>query len=490
MLDFLKEMTRRKVWVFGGIYLALSWVLLQVAIAIETTLTLPIWVDQIVLVLLGLGFPVALLLAWAQESRVEPSDVVSHEPSTPLDTSVSDAPSIVVLPFRARADDEVEQLTAEGLTDDITSLLTSVRGLKVAPRQAVVRILESGDDGLQIARNLDGRYALTGSVRRNENRLRVSCELTDLIDEDQKWSQKFDLSIEDIFAIQDEIAKGVVVVVGGVISRVESARALRKLPEDLQAWELTRRAMAIAWDWRPETLHQGMNDARKAIEIDPNYSLAHAWLAMTLAWRSASGWSDDSEKEREEALREADETARLGFDDGEALWPALNAYWSALEPNRAIQLYERSIARQPDIFMAWPFAMGLVGVAYARMGREDEGLALVHKFKEAHPNDAWGAMWTRVLVGYSELCRRNYGEVADLLTNTPSEFDGMCRTIALIRLDQDKDAVVEFARWKKANPTINLDHYIEYFKSYHATDPSVGAELSDALVRLKALLLS
>jgi TolB-like protein len=488
MLNFLKELTRRKVWLFGGVYLGLGWVLLQVSIAIEATLSLPNWVDQITLIMLGLGFPIALLLAWAQESRVETTRAISKESTAASNDRATDAPSIVVLPFRARVDDEVEQLTAEGITDDITTLLTSVKGLKVAPRQAVVRTLSPGDDGLQIARDLGGRYVLTGSVRRNDNSLRVSCELTDLVDEEQRWSQKFDLSIEDIFAIQDEIAKGVVVVVGGVISRVEAARALRKLPEDLRVWELTRRAMSIAWDWRPETLHQGMIDARKAIDIDPNYALAHAWLAMILSWRSASGWTDEPETERAEALLEAGEAARLGFDDGEALWPALNAYWSALEPARAVQLYKQSIERQPDIFLAWPFAMGLVGVAYARIGREDEGLVLVRKFQEAHPNDAWGAVWTRVLVGYSELCRRNYSEVADLLTNTPSEFDGMCRTIALIKLDKDQDAVAEFTRWKNANPAINLNHYIEYFKSYHATEPSVGAELSDALVRLKTLL--
>ena len=89
-------------------------------------------------------------------------------------------PLVVVLPFRARANDEVEQLTAEGLTDDITTLLTAVKGIRVAPRQAVGRTLESGEDPLQIGRDLGGRYTLTGSVRRNGDRLRVSCELTDL----------------------------------------------------------------------------------------------------------------------------------------------------------------------------------------------------------------------------------------------------------------------------------------------------------------------
>ena len=395
-------------------------------------------------------------------------------------------PLVVVLPFRARANDEVEQLTAEGLTDDITTLLTAVKGIKVAPRQAVGRTLESGEDPLQIGRDLGGRYTLTGSVRRNGDRLRFSCELTDLEDKEQKWSQRFDRTAEDIFAIQDEIAKGVVVVVGGVIARVESARALRQPPEDLRAWELTRRAMSVSWDWRPVTLHQGVLDARRAIEFDRNYALAHSWLGHLLAWRSASGWSEDPDREREEALREADETFRLGYDDGEALWPALMAYWVVGEAERAVQLYEKSIGRQPDIFLAWPFALGVVGVAYARVGREEEGIALIRGFESAFPNDEWGAVWTRVFIGYAELCRRNCALVADLLANPPSEYDGMCRVVALMASRQEDAAKAEFDRLKEGNPAIKLDHYVEHFKGYHSTDKSVGAELSDALANLKS----
>jgi hypothetical protein len=90
---------------------------------------------------------------------------------------------------------------------------------------------------------------------------------------------------------------------------------------------------------------------------------------------------------------------------------------------------------------------------------------------------------TRIL-GYSELCRRNYALTADLLLNTASEHDGMCRVIALMNSNQEEEAVAEFKRWKEANPAIKLDHYTEYFKGYHV-DRSVGAELSATLLRFK-----
>ena len=479
--SFLSELKRRKVWRVAAGYSATA---LATALAVSELyddLGLPEGTPRVVIILLAVGFPVALVLAWLFD--VTPG-AVKATPATA--NRVTDGPSVVVLPFRARESDEIEQLTAEGLTDDITTLLTMVKGVKVAPRQSVIRTLGPNDDALQIVRDLGGRYAVTGSVRRDANKLRISTELTEIGSKEQKWSQKFDRSTDDLFAIQDEIASGVVGSLGGVITHIESARALRQHPDNLQAWELTRRALSIAWDWRPETLRQGMLDVRRAIELDPNYALAHGLLAMILSWRAVSAWTNEVEAEGDEALREADKAARLGYDNAEALWLAINAYWAAA-PHRSVELYERSVARQPGIFLAAPFALAHAGVAYAKVGREEEGLALIKQFRDTFPNDEYGAVWTRVFVGYAELCRRNYTLVADVLMNTASEHDGMCRVIALMNSDQQQEAIAEFKRWQAANPAINLDHYIDYFKDYHV-DKTVGAELSDALARLKAVL--
>ena len=94
-----------------------------------------------------------------------------------------------------------------------------------------------------------------------------------------------------------------------------------------------------------------------------------------------------------------------------------------------------------------------------------------------------------MFIGYSELCRGNYAPTADVLAHTASEHDGICRSIALMNSNRKDEAIAEFNRWKAANPTIKLDHYIEYFKGY-LVDKAVGAQLSDALVRLKIALTS
>ncbi len=415
--------------------------------------------------------------------QAQPIAALSAQPELAESQAIADGSRIIVLPFRARDSDEIEQMTADGLTDDVTMLLTSVKGMNVVPRTSVQRTLGPNDVATEIAGAHGCRYAVTGSVRRAGDKLRVSVELIDVQDNQQTWSQRFDRATEDIFAIQDEIARGVVIALGGVITRVEGQRALRAHPDSLPAWELTRRALSVAWDWRPETLQQGVIDVRKALKFDPNYAEAHAWLGCLLAWRSASGWSDDVRREHAEAIRATDEAVRLGYDSGAALWSVIQSYWVLGLAHRSVELYERSIARQPDIFLAWPFAIGGAGVGYARAGRVEDGLELIRRFESEFPNDEWGAVWTRVFIGYAELCRGNYARVTEVLVNSPSEFDGMCRVVALAALGRMEEAKEQFARWKDRNPAIRLDRYVEYFKSYCA-DPARNAEMSVGLARL------
>jgi adenylate cyclase len=161
MNDLFQELKRRKVFRVTAAYAVVAWMLIEIATVILPTFEAPQWVTQSIVLILILGFPIALVLAWAYEIgpdgiRADKGTVPEPTQSTETVELVSNAPMIVVLPFRARASDEVGLLTAEGLTDDITSLLTFVRDVKVAPRQAIARRLDPDDDGFEIARKLGG----------------------------------------------------------------------------------------------------------------------------------------------------------------------------------------------------------------------------------------------------------------------------------------------------------------------------------------------
>jgi TolB-like protein len=397
---------------------------------------------------------------------------------------VDEHPLIIVLPFLARADDELEALTAEALADEITTLLSFIKGLKVAPQYVLGRTLDPEVDPAEIARSVGAKYVVTGSVRRNGNRLRVMSELTNLVENNLVWSEKFDRTMEDIFAIQDEVARGVVGSLGGRIASIEAARAVRRPPESLRAWELARRAHAVAWDWRPETMEQGVADCRRAIELDPNYAHAHAYLGLYLAWQCVQGWSRDHNKHKLEARVQADRALRLSNDDAEVLSAAGEIYRLIGSPGRAIKIYDDATARNSDTFTSWPFALPLIGLTYAQLGQEDKGLELIKEFESKFPSNDLGRIWSRVILGYVELCRRNYDRVVELHANPPSEFNAVCRLIALVRMNRFSDARIDLNRILKLNSSFSIDHYIDYFAKFHA-NPEVSVELSLALIELK-----
>jgi len=401
---------------------------------------------------------------------------------------LSDAnPSIIVMPFRTRPNDEIELFTADALVDEISTLLTGLQGINVIPRYAAGFTLGPGADPMENAAKIGANYVVTGSVRRERQKLRVRAVLTNMLDNKQEWSDKYDSDMEDIFAIEDEVAKGVVGALGGKIAHIEAIRASKQAPENLRAWELARKGLGVALDWRPEVMAESIKFLKMALNLDPDYALAHSYLAYFLSWRVAQGWTQELDLERAEAEMHADRAIQLSRRDAEVLSAVGDTYRILSGPQRAVQFYEERLSIDVGIFMPWPVSLPIMGISYAQFGLIDRARKLVSQFEDKFPNDAMGRVWSRVALGYIELCELNFARVAELHVNPVSEYNGMCRVVALTKLGRLKEAIAEYERQLRARSTLSLDHYIEHFKGYHV-DSAVGDELSEALVELKAEL--
>jgi TolB-like protein/tetratricopeptide (TPR) repeat protein len=491
IIEFFKRLAGRSEVQFCTVYLGFAWLMLDLSVVLEDALDLPNWTSQMSFYALSAGLPAALFAGWLVErtqSKREEGEILEETATGQAPLHAHENPSIVVLPFRARLNDETEALTAEGLTDDITALLTGILGLKVFPRLSAGRTLAEDADPLAIARSFQADYMVTGSVRRDGKRLRVLCELTDLARSNQIWSERFDKKTDDLFSIQDDVAKGVVGALGGMIVRIEAMRATRQPPENLRAWELTRRAHEVSFDWQPTTMARGVADCRRAIELDPGYAHAHAYLGLYLSWQVVQGWTENPVANTEEALVQAELTSRLTREDAEVVSAVGEIYRLLGHHQKALQHYESAWASKPDIFTPWPFGLILVGWLYGQLGEAERGLEYVVKFESMYPSSDLGRVWSRVVRGYIELCQRHYSEAAQLHENPPSEYNGMCRVVALMCLDQTQEAANEFGRLAQSNPDISLDHYIEQFKSFHV-DRAIGEEFSRGLARLKLIPL-
>ncbi|MCB5176848.1 adenylate/guanylate cyclase domain-containing protein [Microvirga lenta] len=347
-------------------------------------------------------------------------------PELAMDASPSlalpDRPSIAVLPFVNISGDPEQEHLADGIVEDITSALSRVRSFFVIARNSAFAYKGRAVNFQQISRELGVRYALEGSVRRAGNRVRISAQLIDATEGTHLWAEHYDGVVEDLFDFQDQITASVVGAIQPSIRAAEIERAKRKRPESLDAYDLVMRALPLVWALERESNLEATHLLEEALRLDPTYPLALSLLAWCRGQRVVYNWTERSEEERQEALRQAQAAVSLSSDDpftlavlGAALSitrefgsaAAVLARALALDPNSAwawnrsgwlhdyrgdaetaISHFERALRLSPFDPMAFNCDMG-IGAAHFIAGRYEESIAWQEKALMAHPNSAW-----------------------------------------------------------------------------------------------------
>lgn len=344
MTEFLKELTRRKVWLFGGIYLALGWILLQVAIAIETTLALPGWVDQITLVFLTLGFPVALLLAWAQESKSGTIDPGKANPAARAEKLPSF--SLAVLPFDNLTEETKWNGLANGLSEDIITLLNGYLGLNITGRNTSFQFKGEAIDLRDIGEKLNVRYVLEGSVRRVGDDLRITAQLINTQTGDHAWADRYDYPVATINKDQDEIIDKIFINVGDVTMVREVQRLRREPVETLTGDEIANIGDYLFTKQSRKYITEGIELLKSAVEKQPGSAMAHAYLARGFAQLPAFGLGDRKEC-RTLSLREIAMALDLAAGDPTVLACVAMASQFNGDMDKALSFAEEAIALGP-----------------------------------------------------------------------------------------------------------------------------------------------
>lgn len=349
MIDFLKELQRRKVWLFGGIYLALGWVILQVAIAVEATLALPGWVDQITLVLLGLGFPVALLLAWAQESGAQADNTKDARKTYAPDRRPSF--SIAVLPFDNLSGDPVRDGLAEGLAEDIITLLSGYLGLNVTARNSSFQFKGQAIDLREIGSKLNVRYLLEGSLRPIGANLRITAQLIDTETGDHVWADRYDVPIETIEKEQDQVIDTIFTNVGDVTLVREIQRLRRESVETLTGDEIANIADFLLFKSTRKHVGEAVDLLKSAVEKQPGSAMAHAYLAYATNFLPAYSLGGRIECSKI-ALREADKALELAPTDPTVLACVSLCHNAVGDHERALKMGKQAVELGPKNFQA------------------------------------------------------------------------------------------------------------------------------------------
>jgi TolB-like protein len=334
-MSLISELKRRNVFRVGVAYLAVAWLLLQFLDVIMPMLTLPDWVGTFFLLAIAVGFPIAIVIAWAYEitpegitrdSKVDPSQsttrVSSHKvdraiiallivalaffaydrfvpsataPSSAEHVSVEPEiaaepnPSIAVLPFVNMSDDADNEYFSDGLSEEILNLLTKVPGLKVIARTSSFAFKGKNQDLREIGEALGVTTVLEGSVRKSGERIRITAQLIDVSDGAHIWSETFDRTMTDIFQIQDEVAGA---IVDTLRVHVVDDPVRGRPTENTKAYELFLQAKA-ARSWTDDIVDY----LQAAIAIDPGFAEAWELLAMS-HWSMAGTAVKSSEGQR------------------------------------------------------------------------------------------------------------------------------------------------------------------------------------------------
>ncbi len=411
---FLAELRRRKVYRVAVAYVVVSWVLIQVATQVFPFFDIPNWVVRLVVVGLGLGFPLALILSWAFDitpQGIKRTEDVPAESKRLAPTPVETIPekSIAVLPFENLSDDQQNAFLADGIQDDILSSLSKVADLKVISRTSVRQFRGSDRNLREIGLTLGVAHILEGTVRRSGNRVRLSAQLINARTDAHVWADTFDRELTDLFELQSELAERIASALRVNLSPSEKASLQVHPTAHLDAYDLYLRARDL-FRW------SGAGDPRvngeKAVELldqalarDPEFALAHS-LASRFHGELYWFGFDKCPERLAHSKAEAERALQLRPELGDAHL-ALAYYYYYGHREYELARHELAIAQRatPNDAEVWDG----MGALDRRQGRWSEAVANFKRARQLDPRNV-AVIWN---LAETCLCLCRYDEAAE-----------------------------------------------------------------------------
>jgi len=214
-----------------------------------------------------------------------------HEQPRPA-MPLPDRPAIAVLPFTNMSGDPEQEYFSDGISEDIITALSKLRWFFVIARNSSFTYKGKAVHMKQVAEELGVGYVVEGSVRKGGDRVRITAQLNDVATGSHLWAEKYDRSLADVFAVQDEITEAIVAAIEPQLYAAENFRAQRKPPDSMDAWDLVMRALSHYWRVTRQDNVVAQALLEKAIAIDPNYGQALGVLATSHTFSAHMGWAD------------------------------------------------------------------------------------------------------------------------------------------------------------------------------------------------------
>ena len=310
-----------------------------------------------------------------------PAPIVVSSPATDAPLALPDKPSIAVLPFQNMSGDPEQDYFADGMVEDIITALSRFKSLFVIARNSSFTYKGKAVDIKQVGRELGVRYVLEGSVRKAGSRVRITGQIIDAESGAHVWAERIDGALEDVFALQDQVASSVAAAVAPLLRTAEIERAHRKPTANLQAYDFFLRALAKMHGTDRASMSAGLDLADAAIALDPGYAMALAVKARMLFRRMVQRHVQPGDPCVAEGVALARRAAALAPEDADVLW--LAAFVIALGDGdfaTGFDLVDRSLLLNPNA------ADALVTSGLLRAYRGDAAGSLPHLERAARLN--------------------------------------------------------------------------------------------------------
>jgi TolB-like protein/cytochrome c-type biogenesis protein CcmH/NrfG len=290
-------------------------------------------------------------------------------------------PSIAVLPFVNISGDPEQEYFSDGITEDLITDLSQISGLFVIARHSVFTYKGKAVKVQEVGRDLKVRYILEGSVRKFGDRVRITAQLVDAETGGHLWAERYDQKLEDIFALQDEVAQKVVNALAIKLTKGEEERLAQRYTENLEAYDYALRGLDYYFRFTKEAQVLALKMFEKAIALDPEYALAYSWLGLTHLHGWTHGWDRDP-KVRDLAFDLAQKALDLDDSLSEPHRIMGDIYIYKKQHEKAIAERKKSVSLDPNN----ADALAGLGEAFIYNGQLEEGIALVEKAMRLNPH--------------------------------------------------------------------------------------------------------
>ena len=392
MNKLFQELKRRNVFKVATAYAIAGWLIIQIIVAIEEPLSLPDWLDTTVIILVAIGFPIALIIAWAFELTPDglkkTDSVESTETINTFKTSKSkklnkiiisvlslaiifliverlyfanntsssdldiDSASIAVLPFADLSPQGDQEYFSDGLSEELLNILAKVEDMKVAGRTSSFKFKGQNENLTLIGDELNVNHILEGSVRKSGNRIRITAQLIKVEDGFHLWSETYDreLTANNVFDIQEEISRTVLNELKVRLLPQEDTEIKSFPTKNLEAYNAYLKGTQLVVSRRPEDIQQAIEHYKNAIVLDEDFGLAYSRLAIAYGQLNEYGGASI-----EETIINMKQNVDKAFQFNNNLGVAYRAlgYYKALDiaPNsdeEALKAFQKGLEYEPN----------------------------------------------------------------------------------------------------------------------------------------------